>query len=117
MVELTEGQRAFVHRVVAHYGIIDVKIDTHQWRINPVFLATIEVQMQDKDAFDSVKRAVAAVTKKATHEERIVITSFVMEFVVQNYSNITIPEVMNSDLKDSRELIDYLMEEERKNLV
>ena len=114
MLELTEPQREFVHRLAAKYHIIEVRLETKQWRINHVFLAMMEVMMQDKDAYDSITRSVEISCKDATHEEKIVLTSFVMEFVVENFKNIHLPEVLDTDIKDSRELIDYLIEEEKK---
>ena len=37
-----------------------------------------------------------------------------MEYLVTNFSNIKIPEIKDTDIKDSTELIDYLMEEEKR---
>lgn len=115
MGELDEGQRAFVFKLVEKFAVIETK--GRQWRINPDLLGLIEVKMQDYDPYDSIKKVVEDQFAAASYEERIVIQSFVMEFVVANFKNVHIPEVKDTDVKDSRGLIDYLIEEDRKSMV
>jgi len=113
-MSLDEGQRGFVHKTMEKFGVIEVK--GPQWRISPTFLSLLEMKLATEEPFDAIKKLVEEQYQKESHEIRTVIQSFVMEFVVRNFSNITMPEVKDTDIKDTRDLINYLMEEEKKNL-
>lgn len=111
---LTEGQRAFLFKVLGRSGTIEIRPGSTQWRIAPDFLDILEVKMQELGAFDGIRKSVELVCEKMTFEERQLVTSFTMEFAVTNFKNVQIPEVKDSDLRDTSELIDHLIDEEAR---
>lgn len=111
--ELSDAQRAMVFQVLQKFSIIDVKPQTKQWKLMHEFRTILESNFIEHDTFDSVRFAVRVFTGTASDEERSVISSFVLDYVVTTYSHLQPPRGVTPDVKNSKEVINYLMEELR----
>jgi len=112
---MNEAQRKFVHDLVARFGIIEVNLATSQWRVGLRCMQLMKIYLLEYDGYDTAKRIIELYSEKASHEERIVMQSFLMEYMVRNFDNVKIPEILDVDLKDSIELIDYLITESHES--
>lgn len=108
---LTEIQRRFLYRLLQEFSIIDVHPQNPlQWKMNLEFLVILENNMLELDVYDAIRMAVRSFTMDASGEVRNVITSFVLEYALNEYP-VKTPSDLSPDVKNSADIIDWLIAE------